>query len=66
MNRRFLPLRRPFSLAFWGLAIVLIVCLTVRLYRRAAPLETGMQWRDATVATPAADEKEPSPAEPVN
>lgn len=51
MNRRLFGWTRS---AFWGCAIVLLVCLAVRLLWRAAEMETGIQslvshWRDATI-----------------
>ncbi|MCX7428117.1 MAG: hypothetical protein NTW96_21115 [Planctomycetia bacterium] len=70
MNRRFLRLEHPISAGIWACALVLVVCLSVRLFWRATQMESGMgalglQWRDATLgwvlgAYVPIDEREPA------
>ncbi|MCX7427991.1 MAG: hypothetical protein NTW96_20475 [Planctomycetia bacterium] len=54
MNRPFLRLKHPISAGIWPCALVLVVCLSARLFWRATQMESGMgalglQWRDATL-----------------
>ena len=71
MMRCFPRLSRSLSLAFWGCALVLLVCLTVRLVWRAAKTETGFEvlrlhWRDATVGWIVGDYESIASREPVD
>ena len=68
---RFPRLLRSLSLAFWGCALLLLVCLTVRLIWRAAKTETGFEvlglhWRDAMVGWIVGDYEPIASREPVD